>query len=312
VKKLPLIMFTLLSFASPFLHADIDLEDIGSQDIPPSSAQEDSNTPFQFQILGDYIFNAKVNNCKRLGDLQVATAQADLNAVYYYDPCHEEGLTAGLSYQWNRLHLQHNPYFSQDNINTASIILSAFTKRVCDWKWTAQVSFNFDNLEYWDFNHYMNYDVFLWGRYTYCQNLGLHAGLYVQTGMKVDRVYPIVGVDWKINDSWMINAIFPMNVSVIYTINCEWNIALAGRFFDQIHRVKKDEPVPMAVWHYQASAVELAANYMPYKWLTANVHAGSTVGGTLKITNSHYESHPRARLKLDPAPYVGAQLTATF
>lgn len=291
---------------------DLDFEDIGSQHIPPTNDDDADADPYQFQILGDYIFGAKVTNCKRLGNLQVGITQIDLNRVVYYDPCHEEGIGVGLAYQWNYLNLEHNPYFSQKDIDTASVVFTGFTKRACEWKWSAQLSINFDNLRYWNIGEYMNYDMFLWGRYTYWENLGVHAGLFVQTGMKVDRVYPIFGVDWKINDQWMINAIFPMNIAVIYTFNPVWSLSLAGRFFDQIHRVKPHEPVPSAVWHYQSTGAELLLAYNPCKWLTANIHAGSTFGGYLKIANKHYESPPRARLRLDPAPYIGAQMVATF
>jgi hypothetical protein len=313
IQKISLTIFALLGLFTIPLCADIDLEDVGSQVIPPSADQEISGDPFQFYIFGDYIGEAKTKKtCFDYGNLQMGTAEADINGVFYYDPCHKEGLSAGLSYQWNRIDLENNPYFTQKDLSTVSIVLTGFSERACHWKWSAQVSVNFDNIEYWDLRDYMNYDMFLWGRYEYTDDVNLHAGLFAQTGMKVDRVYPIVGIDWKINDTWMLNLIFPMNVSLIYTIDCQWNVAIAARFFDQIHRMREKEALPKAIWHYQAAGIELAANYKPCDWLAANIHAGSTVGGTLRIANQHYDSNPRVRIRLDPAPYAGAQLIATF
>jgi len=312
VKQISTILLTFLTIPSLLLGApDIDTEDMGSVQLPPPEAQKSSEEPYYFEVFGDYVNRAKVRDCPYYGHVQYSTTYANLNRVVYYNPCYEEGFGVGLSYQWNHLKLEHNPFFSQQNINTVSLSLSAFTKRACNWKWDMQLTLNFDNVEYWNYKQYMNYDLVVWGRYTLYENVGVHLGLIGQTGMKMDRAYPIFGFDWKINENWVLNLVFPLNIAAIYNINPQWSVSLAGRFFDQRHRVNKNDALSRALWRYQASGAELAINYSPDKWISANIHAGSTLGGLLKIANQHYDG-PRLRLKLNPAPYAGAQIIMTF
>lgn len=289
------------------LQAEVQTEDISTQNISTATSEKHCD-PFTVDVLGDYIGKAKVHDCNK-GHLTFITGTADLNFVYYYNECCQEGANAALAYQRTFLDWTTNPYFTEKNFDTLSLILGAFTKRLPDWLWKAQVSINFDNLEHWNFDDYMNYDMLLWGRYDYCENIGIHIGFLAQTGMKIDRVYPIIGIDWTCG-KWKLNAIFPMNISAVYSFTPEWSVAVAGRFFDQRHRVREDEYLSEGLWHYQGGGAELAVNYSPDTWLSANVHAGYSLGGHLKIADRHY--HHGHRLRVDGAPYAGAEVIINF
>lgn len=290
--------------AEPWSDVNVDLQDLGPQNI-----QEDNLGPFNFQVLGDYIGKANVR-CPGEHDLQFATALANASFVYYYDPCYQEGLTIGASYMFTRLDWRLNPFFSQKDVDTAILSLGIFTQRLPGWTWRAQISANFDNLQYWNFTDYMNYDLLAWGRYAYCPNIGIHIGFIALTGMKIDRVYPLFGFDWTYNENWKLNLVFPVDLSLIYTINPCWNVALAGRFFNQRHRMKEDQFFPEALWFYTTGGGEFAINYTPTKHLKVNVHGGYNLGGHLKIANRHY--HHGQRFRIDGAPYAGAEVDFNF
>lgn len=311
MKKLFSILFISMALSSFNLYAQVDTQDIGSETITPPDA-DDTKRPFKIGLSGDYIGKAKVKrgHCPNLGHVTFATAQLEGNLVFYYQECYQEGAAIALAYDRTYMNWDENPYFDQLNIDQASLILSGFSKRLCDWEWRSQISINFDNLRYWNFQDYMNYDIVLWGRYAYCQDLGLHIGFWAQTGMKFDRVYPIIGIDWQYDCHWKFNLIFPMNISVVYAFNSTWSVALANRFFDQRHRVNKHEPLSEAIYHYQTSGGEFGVYYTPGDYLSANIHAGYNFGGHLSVASRHY--HHNKRLRVESAPYAGAEIAVRF
>lgn len=310
MKKIESFLFATVVFFGFHLDAQVDTQDIGSSLIIPTVVTNPEVGPFKLDVSADYVGKAKVDNRHEFGDVTFATADVEGNFIFYYDKCFEEGAAVALVYEYTYLDVTHNPYFSQKNFNSISVLLSGFTERVEDWQWRGQVSINFDNIPYWNIENYMNYDTLLWGRYKYCENVGVHIGFFAQTGMEFDRVYPVIGVDWTYDDNWKFNLIFPLNVSAVYTINPDWNIALAGRFISQRHRVEKEEPLSEAFWLYQGSGAELALNYNPSIAISANIHAGYSLGAHLTIRNRHYQ-HPK-RLRINSAPYAGAELAYHF
>ena len=300
-----IVCFNPLTAAEPWSDVDIDLQDLGAQNI----SSEPTAGPWNIELLGDAVGNANVR-CPGDSHLNFATAQLDLSVIYYYDPCYTEGLTAGINYMWTRLGWDANPYFSQENFSTATVSFGAFSQRLPNWTWRGQLSINFDNLEYWTFADYMNYDMLVWGRYEIRKDIGVHIGFLALTGMKIDRVYPVIGIDWTYNCNWKLSLVFPVDISLIYTITPAWNISLAGRFLNQRHRVHEDQTLPKALWFYTTGGGELAVNYSPSKRFKANIHAGANLGGHLKIANRHYQHGERYRL--ESAPYAGAEIDLNF
>lgn len=309
MKKLLSFIMTSLVLVHAHLHADVETEDIGPQHTPTPS-NEEVGGPFTIHVYGDAIGKANVHKCGRLGDLSFATGQAEFSFIYYYDPCNQEGLNLTLSYQNTYLDWTRNPYFNQEDYSTVSLTLGGFSKRLCDWIWQGQVSINFDNVEHWDFDDYMNYDLVLWGRYEWCDDVGIHIGFLAQTGMRIDRVYPVVGVDWHYSEKLKLSFVFPLDISATYHFSPCWSLALAGRFFDQRHRVGDHQHLSKGLWSYRSGGGELALNYHLGKRFEANVHAGYNCGGRLKVADRGY--HDRRRFKIDGAPYAGADLSLKF
>lgn len=314
MKKLIFTLATglLLTSTAPFqtnlLNAviDVDIEDLSTVDID----EDDTGGPFSIGISGDAIDKARFEKHKQYGHLYFATADVDASAIYYYNPCYAEALNVGLTYTKTWLNWKYNPFFTQKEYDMISINLGGITKRVEDWTWRAQVSINFDNIEYWNFTDYMNYDFLLWGRYDLCRTIGVHMGFVGLTGMKIDRLYPIVGIDWKPNCHWELNLVFPMDLSAIYNFNKSWSVAVAGRFFNQRHRVKDHQNYSEGLWYYTTSGAEVALRYHPCKLINAEIHIGENFGGHIKVADRHYRNGHR--LRLESAPYAGGELSVNF
>lgn len=307
MKKLCAV-FATLSLLINSLNAEFDITDVSSKVITDYT-KEDGGRPCRLEFTYDYVGKAKFAR-SHFHDFTYQEGQAEALCIYYYDPCLVEGATIALAYNRTRLDWAKNPFFDRKNYNTLIVSFGGFSNRVKNWTWLADVSINFDTDYFSTIGDYTTYDMLLWGRYTYLCDIGLHLGFIAQTGMKIDRIYPIIGADWEYNENWKFSLVFPVNISALYKINCNWSIALAGRVFDTRHRAEKNANVSRAVWAYRNAGAEVDLNYRYSSWLLANVHAGYTFGGKLKVANRHYEH--RRNIHYNGAGYVGAEIDASF
>ncbi len=119
------------------------------------------------------------------------------------------------------------------------------------------------------------------GEYDYSKNIGVHVGFLGWTGLKIDKILPILGFDWTFCEKWTLNAVFPVNVSLVYAYNDKLSFAAAGRFFWNRHRIEKHALLSEGIWEYRNSGAELAVNYALKNFAALNLHAGYTFGGML-------------------------------
>lgn len=300
------LLFSFSTFVTASLQADYDLDDTSQLQFP----SEEKGSQFKIELSADWVGKAKFEKHSGRGHIRYDHAEAQFGAVVLYHDWCKEGLSIRLGYEYTRLDWDKNPFFKRKNYDTAVLTTVFFTERLCDWRWIATLGINFD-ADKWVFRDYTTYDMLLWGRYNYSSCSHLHLGLYAETGMKLDRVYPVIGFDWCINDRWTLNAVFPLNMSLVYSINDRWSVALAGRIFSDRHRAGKEGyPTKKPVWRYSNAGVELALARNVCNWLVANVHAGYTFGGHLKVANIH--THHSHYLRFKSSGYAGADLTINF
>lgn len=267
------------------------------------------NHPFHIKADGDATGNADFKRKSR-GHVSFAEVGVDGTAIFYANPCYDEAAFGIGGYEYTRIHWNKNPYFDQSHFHTLALGLGAVTKRLGDWLWQAQLRANFD-LIHFKFSEYITWDMFAWGRYSYCPDINLHFGFLAFTGMKFDRVYPIVGFDWKFKEKWKLNAIFPIDMSLQYFINNRWSLALAAKFIQSRHRVGPHENLPRGIVVYTAGGIEFGVDYISVsERFTANVHIGEILGGILKVANMHY--HHKRRFRFRTAPYAGGEVTWKF
>lgn len=283
---------------------DLDQQDIGSEQITKAAQR----TPFSFGSHFDGIGTTKISEGHFKGDkVHFATADVEAGMVVYYCPEYSEGLRLSLAYTPTYLKWAECPWFEQNHYNILSFDIAAFSKRLDDWFWRTQLSINCD-ADDWS-SEYMSYDILLWGRYAYCKTIGVHLGFWAETGLQMDRIYPVIGFDWTISPRWKLNLVYPVNVSLEYSLTKSWTLALAGRFFDSRFRVSRDECTPRALVRYTNVGSEFAIKY-DNNSMSANIHAGVTLAGKFRQANRY--NHHAHNFKLDPAGYVGGEIDVKF
>lgn len=283
--------------------ADIDLDqDLGSEQINKPAKR----TPFSFNTHLDVVAPTKISKGFNKGDeVHYAVAEVEAGMVFYYCPTYTEGARVAIGYSPTYLRWGENFWFKQDHFNILSVTIAGFTKRIDDWFWRTQLSINLDT-EKW-VAPYTSYDLLLWGRYTYSQSIGLHFGFWAETGLHMDRVYPVIGFDWRISPAWKLSAVYPVNVSLDYALSQTWSLALAGRFFDSRFRAHEHASKPLV--RYTNVGVEFAIKY-ENDTMSGNIHVGSTVGGKYRVANRH--NFHAENFYLDPAAYAGGEIDVKF
>lgn len=298
-----LALTSLPAFADDTDNGDIDLSDASRENI------EAPKSPFAISSQFDAIGKADIKDgfYKKDG-VEFAEGEIEASMVFYFNEAYKEGLQASVNYTSTYLHWAGNPWFSQDRFKTFTVALNAFSKRLCRWTWRSQLAMNIDANE-WDVDEYATYNFIIWGRYEYFRDFGVNVGLIAQTGMLMDRVTPILGIDWKISRNWALNLVFPLNMSLEYTLNKYWALATSIRIFNSRHRVNDDEPQPKSLVRYTNTGCEFAIRYEDNA-VTGNIHIGSTLGGKVRIANKN--NHHSHRYRLEPSGYVGAEVALKF
>lgn len=280
---------------------DIGAEKINEPTEPPPMS------PFTFSAFTDAANKAKINKGFYKNDrFQFAVANVESNFVYYYNPNYSEAANAALAYTESYFGWPENPWFEETHFHTLTLSLGGITKRLDRWIWRGELQINYDG---WDeFNgSYFNYNFLLWGRYALYQDIGIHMGFYIETGMRMDHIYPVIGFDWKISEKWRLSAVFPTDMILEYQLNRNWILAIAGRTFSNRHRAAPHDN--KCVVRYTNFGLEAMIKYNR-PGIEANIHAGVTTGGRLRIAN-HLNHHPD-NLHLDPTGYVGAAIDSKF
>lgn len=293
----------ILKTLSGWADVDIDSQDIGLEQIEKPARR----TPFSLNTHIDAIGNSKINKGFFKGDeVRYATSQVEAGMIVYYCPSYTEGLRLAIGFTPTYLRWESNPWFDQEHFNTLSLSVTGFSKRLDRWFWRSQFTINFD-ADKWDSEH-ISYDLLLWGRYSYSDNFGIHIGFLGETGLQMDRVYPVFGFDWQISRKWKLNLVYPVNIAMEYSLTPKWTLAIGGRFFNSRFRTHHNSQFKPLV-RYTNTGAEFVIKYDD-ETMSANIHAGSTLGGKYRVANSH--NHHAQTFHLDPSAYVGGEIDVKF
>lgn len=260
----------------------------------------------------DWILKSDFRRKRNKGGISFAEADVDISYTHIFNSC--EGASVGLGYSTTHLGWDKNPFFSEQNFNNLIFSLGGYSKRFYQWDWKGYFSAAVDTRE-WNFQEYGLYTYSLWGRYSldtnYFSDLGLNIGFVGRSGLDQTLVWPIVGIDYKMNQNWKLNLVYPVNMSVVYSLSNCWSFAIAGKMWNSRHRTSKNEGISRGIFEYRNIGAEFAINYDYDRSISANLHVGSTIGqGDLKIMNRNGSTIRHN--KFNSAGYVGGGFDFRF
>lgn len=186
-------------------------------------------------------FNDDCSGLQALTGSTVQFGEAHIGLTYHYlcSGCCEEYLIGG-GYTYTRLQFPANPFFDQQNYNTATADLGFYWGCICDWEIRGLTRFNLDTDEP-NPSHYLWFDFTLWGRLQHKKNIGINVGALIFTGMNVNRGYPIFGIDWRPSEMFEINLVYPTNMSLAWYITPAFKASVGGRLIYSRHRIRQQD-----------------------------------------------------------------------
>lgn len=263
----------------------------------------------KWKLEGSYIGTGKAKmDEEEHKEEHISYSSSEIQASYTKKSNETDGFTLGISNATTKINWKENPHFSKKNHSYIGLSLSGFSNKIPNWLWVGSIATKVDSEEL-NFAHYALYQGRMWGRYAYSQMIGIHIGLAGSTGLRRDKVYPILGIDYTPNAKWKIHFVFPLDLSANYSINDYWSIAASGKIFRARHRLNQRENMSKGLFDYRTYGTELSLNYR-LRSLLAKIYSGISYPGDLKISN--YKGQDPVFYKFKGSFYLGSNLTYGF
>lgn len=244
------------------------------------------------------------HHCKRLG-----YSQAKVLGTYTIKTSDLNGVTLGIGFAENRLHITGKSPIEQKHFHNMLFNIGGFTKAIEKWRWDASVELQ-TNTDHFALSRYTFFTGLLSGKYSWQDNKNLYAGLIGTTGLRYTRVLPIVGFDYQTAGKWHFNAIFPLNISAVYLLNTAWTVDVGMRSFLSRQRLGEHDKLRRGFVTYRNWGVEAGINYKCNEHLNINLYAGEAFNGRLRL--SHHNNRDREHVQFKPSAYCGLLARINF
>ena len=268
------------------------------------------DTSLRFAVESGYIHVSDADfTSNGMSNQDLGYAEGFIDLSYRLPLSQQTGLvfTAGL--ETVNLDWEYNSYFNEDQFTNLHLAISGYS--YCSEKWYLRArAAAFMDVDEFDFDDYTFYQGLLWARYSHSEQLGFHIGFLTQLGLEDEKVYPIIGLDYYFCKHWHLNAVFPMNIGLVYAINKKWSAEVAARYLKARQRVGKDESLSKGIFEYTNYGCELAIIFHPNPAVKAKLLVGSMVGDELEISN-HKGLMP-VTYEFDDSLYIGGLISAIF
>lgn len=268
----------------------------------------------KFVVTAEYdrINKAKFKKTDSERGHHLTYSNAAILAKYKHKLDNDRGLSFGIGYADTRYHFTHHPRhtsFHEKNFHNVILHVGAKTKELERWVWKADIDAQI-NTEHFALQRYTFFTGEVYGRYSWHQNRNLYAGILAFTGMRYSRALPIIGFDYTFNDKWMLKAIFPIDMALIYSFNKQLSFDAAIRYFLDRQRFNDHDTYRRGYVAYRNWGAEAGLNYAFNEFARIKLHVGDAFAGRMRISN-HKDRH-RKHLKLDSSVYYGLEATIAF
>ncbi len=240
---------------------------------------------YPFSLSGTYI-NVNETHFRKPDLADQSLKYRQWNTVFAYThPFNEcNGLILGAAWLGSEVNMEENIDFDETEFDYFNFSAAHYISSFPDWVWTVSLTAYLDAANF-SLIDYALYQGVLWGRYTWCQPLELDFGLMVEAGLRKEKVWPIIGFVFTPSERWRISAVYPIDLSIAYSLHPALTAAASIRYLRSRHRVGEEEPNSQAIFDYRAAGIEGDLNFTPYPFLSVTGFAGSTLNGDFEISN---------------------------
>ncbi len=144
--------------------------------------------------------------------------------------------------------------------------------------------------------------------------IGFGAGVFSR--LEQTSFFPALIFSWKITDKLRLGNSFrtgptgPAGLELAYTIDRNWEAALAGGYRSYRFRLDSNGPVPNGIGEMDSWPLFARLSRNLGRSLRLDVYGGAAFGGRLKLADSR--GHEIDRTSYNTAPLVGLALTTRF
>ncbi|MBS0186428.1 MAG: TonB-dependent receptor [Planctomycetes bacterium] len=143
------------------------------------------------------------------------------------------------------------------------------------------------------------------------EGFDLTGGVYVRSRLGGGvYVFPIVGIDWRINKQWRLSNENQPGLYLSYEINENWRLSAGGRYDYSEFRLDNDNFVPNGIGSDERVPVTFGVDWTPAPNITVSARVGAMVFEKLKLRNSDRDTLGES--DVNPAMYLSGGLVLRF
>lgn len=280
----------------------------------PRAAGQRTPGTFSFAVSGraEHSFDTDLKNIP--GSYSVSRVQSGLGVGYFVT----EQLRLGLDFENEQSFYDFDaaatfiPGTSKPFSHISTYGLTPNLSYSLDQQWTLIGSGLFD----WSQEHGSpDSDGFTGGglvgvRYALSDDLALTFGLIARSRLEKSTLWlPLVGVEWKIDDTLSLAVRGPGAV-VTAKINDQWSAFFDGEFRSREFRLDEDNPLPDGVIRDRRFVVGAGVRYQPAPFFDISLRGGAVVWQEFRVDNNNGDE--QREIESDPTPFIGLSATVRF
>jgi len=123
-------------------------------------------------------------------------------------------------------------------------------------------------------------------------------------------VFPIVGIDWRINKQWRLSNENQPGLYLSYEIDEQWRLSAGARYDYQEFRLENDNFVPSGIGSDERVPATFGVDWTPTPNVTLQARIGAVVYQKLKLRNSQRDTLGES--DVNPGMFVSGGLVLRF
>ena len=254
----------------------------------------------------------------RGGDVEMAGAIVTAQAYHQFAPTFGAGLSLNYTYEdwsfssvrgllgtapWGEL---HRPQLGAPMVWTPQAGTTVLVNPTVSWSYEQGADTS---------------DALVWGALfgvtrQFSPDLTLGLGVGVFDDLEETRAFPVLLVDWRIDERWRLANPYRAGPSggagleLAYKFNDEWEFGGGGTWRSVRFRLDDTGPVPGGIGESRSVPLFLRTTWLASRDVRLDFYAGAAVGGNLKLMDR--AGNDLADEDVDTAPFVGVTLRTRF